>query len=193
MNCQKKRKKFVNALRSQPSRWPFSKKILNAQAARIAVFPGTAGTMTKRCQVNKLLQFCLLRLSPGTTHTEGLRQAGMDLQRMTLVVTKPRRNFKCAVCREDARGQRRAACETLRLAGRDPNSLCENRECHLDQQNSGRETLLRSNLKQLLWKEQKRRAWESEQIWCWNPTLVTLQLGELRQAHHSLSFNCHLL
>ena len=67
-----------------------------------------AGIGTTRGAIGKLLWFCL-EVFPSTTHTEGLRQTGVDPQRLTKVVRKHRKG-KHAVCREDTRGHRRAAC-----------------------------------------------------------------------------------
>lgn len=68
-----------------------------------------AGIGTTRGAIGKLLWFCL-EVFPSTTHTEGLRQTGVDPQRLTKVVRKHRKG-KHAVCREDTRGHRRAACQ----------------------------------------------------------------------------------
>lgn len=80
-------------------------------ATGIGACPGFAGTMTKRCPKRKLLCICL-EIIPSTIHPEGLRQTGMDPQRFTKGVKKHRKG-KCAVRREDTRGQRRAACLDL--------------------------------------------------------------------------------
>lgn len=66
--------------------------------------------------MDRLLGFCLLRETPDKTHAEGPRQVGMDPQRLTKVLRK-KRNCKCAMWREDTRGQRRAVCRDLKTGG----------------------------------------------------------------------------
>lgn len=52
-----------------------------------------AGIGTTRGAIGKLFWFCL-EVFPSSTHTEGLRQTGVDPQRLTKVVRKHRKD-KC--------------------------------------------------------------------------------------------------
>lgn len=75
-----------------------------------------------RIGIGKLPWFCLLREVPGKTHTEGSRQTGMDPQKPTDTLRK-QRNCKCAMCRDDTRGQRRAVCLDPKTGGQSENRI----------------------------------------------------------------------
>lgn len=134
--------------------------------------------VTKGCPMRKLLWLCL-EIIPRYNKQSNLDKLDlMDPQRPTKV--EKRKNCKCAVCREDTRGHRRAACWDPKSGGQSESRISFVRTGNLTGTHWGifQGDSFKVKVKQLLWREhgvvQKRWAWESEHFRSWSPTLVAV-------------------